>query len=143
LLNERSVCRAFVELTLAELDPGERHPDTNSSVNYKDASPDRRGQGWYAAFPAWAGWMRRECPPIPTMRASRSATSAGHRLGMGMDHDGGFAEYVRVPADWVVPLPQGLTMFEAMALGTAGLAAALGYTAGAGTNCVPKTQGES
>jgi NADPH2:quinone reductase len=78
--------------------------------------------------------------------------------GMGVDHDGGFAEYARVPADWVVllrhgaaeptgagatashllpqaagfasnvsevPLPQGLTLFDAMAIGTAGFAAAL------------------
>ncbi|MBI3222793.1 MAG: acryloyl-CoA reductase [Nitrosomonadales bacterium] len=44
---------------------------------------------------------------------------------MGVAHDGGFAEYARVPADWVVPLPQGLTLFEAMALGTAGFTAAL------------------
>ena len=35
------------------------------------------------------------------------------------------AEYVRVPADWVVPLPQGLSLFDAMALGTAGFTAAL------------------
>jgi acrylyl-CoA reductase (NADPH) len=44
---------------------------------------------------------------------------------MGVAHDGGFAEYVRVPADWVVPLPQGLSLFDAMALGTAGFTAAL------------------
>ena len=43
---------------------------------------------------------------------------------MGVAHDGGYGEVCRVPADWVVPLPQGLTLFEAMALGTAG------YTAG-------------
>ncbi len=43
---------------------------------------------------------------------------------LGVAHDGGYAEYARVPADWVVPLPKGMTLFEAMALGTAG------YTAG-------------
>jgi NADPH2:quinone reductase len=43
---------------------------------------------------------------------------------MGVAHDGGYAQYCRVPADWVVPLPRGLSLFEAMALGTAG------YTAG-------------
>jgi NADPH2:quinone reductase len=40
-------------------------------------------------------------------------------------HDGGYAAYVRVPADWVVPLPQGLSTFDAMAIGTAGFTAAL------------------
>jgi putative YhdH/YhfP family quinone oxidoreductase len=43
---------------------------------------------------------------------------------LGVAHDGGYAQACRVPADWVVPLPRGLTLFEAMALGTAG------YTAG-------------
>ncbi|MDX1698378.1 MAG: acryloyl-CoA reductase, partial [Thiohalobacterales bacterium] len=45
--------------------------------------------------------------------------------GLGETHDGGFAEFVRVPADWVVPLPGELTLYEAMALGTAGFTAAL------------------
>src|SRR5262249_12324286 len=42
----------------------------------------------------------------------------------GVAHDGGYAQCCRVPADWVVPLPKGLTLLEAMSLGTAG------YTAG-------------
>ena len=45
--------------------------------------------------------------------------------GLGESHDGGFSEIVRVPADWIVPLPAGLGLFEAMALGTAGFTAAL------------------
>jgi NADPH2:quinone reductase len=40
-------------------------------------------------------------------------------------HDGGFAGYVRVPADWVVPMPAGMTALEAMTYGTAGFTAAL------------------
>ncbi len=43
---------------------------------------------------------------------------------MGVAHDGGFGEICRVPADWVVPLPPGLNLLDAMSLGTAG------YTAG-------------
>jgi NADPH2:quinone reductase len=46
-------------------------------------------------------------------------------MGLGETHDGGFAGYVRVPADWIVPMPAGLSPFEAMALGTAGFTAAL------------------
>jgi len=45
---------------------------------------------------------------------------------IGVAHHGGYAEYARVPADWVVPMPRGLNLFEAMALGTAGYTAALG-----------------
>ncbi|MBS0553901.1 MAG: acryloyl-CoA reductase, partial [Proteobacteria bacterium] len=44
---------------------------------------------------------------------------------IGVAHHGGYAEYARVPAGWVVPLPAGLDLFEAMALGTAGFTAAL------------------
>jgi putative YhdH/YhfP family quinone oxidoreductase len=43
---------------------------------------------------------------------------------MGVAHDGGYAEHVRVPADWVVRRPESMTAFDAMTLGTAG------YTAG-------------
>jgi acrylyl-CoA reductase (NADPH) len=44
---------------------------------------------------------------------------------LSQTHDGGLAEYLHVPADWVVPLPDGLSLFEAMALGTAGFTAGL------------------
>jgi len=44
---------------------------------------------------------------------------------IGVAHDGGYAEYARIPASWVVPMPKGLDLFEAMALGTAGYTAAL------------------
>jgi putative YhdH/YhfP family quinone oxidoreductase len=46
-------------------------------------------------------------------------------MGLGESHDGGFAEVARVPGDWVVPLPQGMTLRESMILGTAGFTAAL------------------
>src|SRR5699024_7799766 len=44
---------------------------------------------------------------------------------LGVSHYGGFSQYARVPKEWVVPLPDGLTMKEAMAFGTAGFTAAL------------------
>lgn len=47
----------------------------------------------------------------------------GYELGTG--HDGGYSEYTRVPAEWVVSLPDSMTLFEAMAIGTAGFTAAL------------------
>ncbi|TQV71569.1 acryloyl-CoA reductase [Aliikangiella marina] len=45
--------------------------------------------------------------------------------GLGESHDGGLAQYARVPADWVMPVPNGLTMQECMILGTAGFTAGL------------------
>src|SRR5699024_10252823 len=44
---------------------------------------------------------------------------------IGVSHFGGFSEYARLKAEWVVPLPEGLTLKEAMAYGTAGFTAAL------------------
>lgn len=45
--------------------------------------------------------------------------------GLGVTHEGGFAEVARVPGDWLVALPDGLSPREAMAIGTAGFTAAL------------------
>ena len=117
----------FVELTLDDLDPGEVVIQTRySSVNYKDA---------LAA--TGAGKVIRRFPCVGGIDVSGTVVSssdtrfkAGNEVlvtgyDMGVAHDGGYAEYVRVPADWVVPLPQGLTPFDAMVLGTAGFTAAL------------------
>jgi len=43
----------------------------------------------------------------------------------GVSHNGGFAEFARVPADWVIPLPEGMTSFQAMSIGTAGFTVGL------------------
>jgi NADPH2:quinone reductase len=45
--------------------------------------------------------------------------------GLSETHDGGYAQFARVPGDWVIPMPPGLDAFTAMALGTAGFTAAL------------------
>ncbi|HTS53129.1 MAG TPA: oxidoreductase [Burkholderiales bacterium] len=116
----------LVETTLDELDSGEVVMQTAfSSVNYKDA---------LAA--TGAGKIVRRFPCIGGVDASGtviSSTDSRFKEGdqiictsydLGVAHDGGYSEYLRVPAGWVVPLPKGMTLFEAMALGTAG------YTAG-------------
>jgi len=124
---------SFVDLSLDDLDPGEVVIQTHySSVNYKDA---------LAA--TGAGKVIRRFPCVGGVDAAGVVVSSSDArfkpgdevivtgYGMGVDHDGGFAEYVRVPADWVVPLPQGLTLphglslWDTMAIGTAGFAAAL------------------
>jgi NADPH2:quinone reductase len=45
--------------------------------------------------------------------------------GLSENHDGGYAEYVRVPGDWVVVLPEGLSLRDSMAIGTAGFTAGI------------------
>jgi acrylyl-CoA reductase (NADPH) len=117
----------FVDLTLDDLDPGEVVIQTHySSVNYKDALAATGAGKVIRRFPCVGG--------IDVSGVVASSSDARFKAGdkvlvtgydMGVAHDGGFAEYVRVPADWVVPLPQGLTPFEAMSVGTAGFTAAL------------------
>ncbi|AWT51499.1 alcohol dehydrogenase [Mycolicibacterium smegmatis MKD8] len=48
-----------------------------------------------------------------------------HGYDLGVAHHGGYSPYARVPADWIVPLPAGLSLRDAMTLGTAGFTAAL------------------
>lgn len=122
-----AIAARFVDLTLDGLDPGEVVIKAHySSVNYKDALAATGTGRVIRRFPCVAG--------VDVSGEIVSTTDARFKLGdavlvtgygMGVSHDGGFAEYVRVPADWVVPLPKGLTLFDAMALGTAGFTAAL------------------
>lgn len=122
----RSVGR-FVELSIDELDQGEVVIRTHySGVNYKDALAATGAGKVIRRFPCVGG--------IDVAGEVQSSQDARFKIGdpvlvtgydMGVAHDGGFAEYVRVPADWIVPLPSGLSLFEAMALGTAGFTAAL------------------
>lgn len=117
----------FVELTLDQLDPGEVVIRTQySGVNYKDALAATGSGKVIRRFPCVGGVDAAgvvEHSQDVRFRPGDEVVVTGY--GMGVEHDGGYAEYVRVPADWVVPLPQGLTLFEAMALGTAGFTAAL------------------
>jgi NADPH2:quinone reductase len=117
----------FVELSLDDLDPGEVVIQAQySSVNFKDALAATGAGKVIRRFPCVGG--------VDVSGVVASSTDARFKVGdevlvtgydMGVAHDGGYAEYVRVAADWVVALPQGLSLFDAMALGTAGFTAAL------------------
>jgi NADPH2:quinone reductase len=117
----------FVDLTLDELDPGEVVIQTQySSVNYKDALAATGAGKVIRRFPCVGG--------IDVSGVVASSSDARFKAGdqvlvtgydLGVARDGGYAEFVRVPADWVVSLPSGLSLFDAMALGTAGFTAAL------------------
>ncbi|WP_079505636.1 NADPH:quinone oxidoreductase family protein [Mesobacillus jeotgali] len=97
-----------------------------SSVNYKDG---------LASIPN--GKIVRSYPFIPgidlagtVIRSDDSRFKEGDEViatsyEIGVSHYGGFSEYARIPAEWVVPLPEGLTLKEAMVFGTAGFTAAL------------------
>jgi acrylyl-CoA reductase (NADPH) len=101
-----------------------------SSVNYKDALAATGTGKIIRRFPLIAG-----IDVAGTVESSGDVRfAAGDQVlvtgyDLGVAHDGGYAEYVRVPADWLVPLPDGLDAFDAMAIGTAGLTAALSVDA--------------
>jgi len=97
-----------------------------SSVNYKDALAATGAGKIMRRFPLVGG--------IDVAGTIESSSDARFTAGdpvlvtgydLGVSHDGGFSAYVRVPAEWVVPVPTGLSLFEAMAIGTAGFTAAL------------------
>jgi acrylyl-CoA reductase (NADPH) len=96
-----------------------------SSVNYKDAIVGQTGQlaSFYPLIPGidLAGTVISSTDSRYKKGDAVIATS--YKIGTG--HHGGFSEIARVPADWIVPLPDGMTLKESMALGTAGLTAAL------------------
>jgi len=97
-----------------------------SSVNYKDALAGTGRGKILKTFPLIggidaSGWVVESAHP--GYRADDPVIATG--WGMGVTRDGGYANYLCVPGAWLQPLPAGLTLREAMILGTAGLAAAL------------------
>ena len=114
-------------LTLADLTPGEVVLRVAySSINYKDALGATGAGKILTRFPLVGGVDvagRVEASTDPHFKEGDPVLATGYDIGVG--HDGGYAERVRLPAEWVVPLPEGLSLFEAMALGTAGFTVAL------------------
>ncbi|MGE0601797.1 MAG: oxidoreductase [Dehalococcoidia bacterium] len=101
-----------------------------SSINYKDGlalSPTGRVVRSYPMVPGvdLAGTVVES----KDSRFSKGAPVVVNGYDVGVAHPGGFAELARIPGDWVMPLPEGLTTKEAMALGTAGMTAAMSVEA--------------
>lgn len=117
----------WVDMTLSDLDKGEVVIRVAySSVNYKDALAATGAGKIIRRFPCVGGIDVTgvvESSEDARFKISDKVLVTGY--GMGVSHDGGYTELVRVPADWVVHLPGNLLMYDAMALGTAGFTAAL------------------
>jgi NADPH2:quinone reductase len=98
-----------------------------SSVNYKDALAGT-GKGKIARHLPLIGGIDVAGTVVHADEGAGIAAGTAVLVtgcGLSEEHDGGYSEYVRVPAQWVIPLPEGLDAFEAMALGTAGFTAGL------------------
>ena len=97
-----------------------------SSLNYKDVLSAMGNRGVTRRYP--------HTPGIDAVGVVVESTANDIKQGdevivscydLGMNTDGGFGQYIRVPQEWIVPLPKALTMPDAMVFGTAGFTAAL------------------
>ncbi len=121
------VACGVASLTVDDLPDGDVLVEVDwSAVNYKDGMVTRPGNR-----------VARTSPLVPGVDLVGTVVESGaasvavgsqvvvHGYGMGVSRHGGFARFARVPSEWVVPLPAGLTPRRAAALGTAGFTAAL------------------
>jgi NADPH2:quinone reductase len=121
------VAARFESLTLNDLAPGDVVIRvTHSDINYKDALAATGAGKILRRFPLVGG--------IDLAGVVESSADARFRpgdpvlvtgCGLSETHDGGYAQFARVPGDWVIPIPKGLDAFTAMAIGTAGFTAGL------------------
>jgi putative YhdH/YhfP family quinone oxidoreductase len=98
-----------------------------SSLNYKDALSASGNRGITKNYP--------HTPGVDAAGIVEESRDSRFREGdkvivtsydLGMNTPGGFGEYIRVPGEWIVPLPDGLSLKESMMIGTSGLTAAIG-----------------
>jgi putative YhdH/YhfP family quinone oxidoreductase len=124
---EKKAVGGFEELAIGDLDPGELVVRVAySSVNYKDALAATGAGRIIRRFPCIGGIdLSGTVTESSDARFKRGDAVICTSYELGVSHDGGYAEYARVPADWAVPMPKGMSLFDAMALGTAGYTAAL------------------
>jgi len=121
------IAARFEELSLEQLAPGEVVIRvTHSDINYKDALAATGAGKILRRYPLVGGIDLAgvvESSTDPRYAPGTAVLVTG--CGLSETHDGGYAQYARVPGDWVIPMPPGLDALAAMALGTAGFTAAL------------------
>lgn len=124
---EGKIASRYVDMRLDELDPGDVVIKVAySGVNFKDALAATGKGKVIRRFPCIGGIdLSGTVTDSTDARFKKGDAVIATSYDIGVAHDGGYAQYARIPADWIVPLPKGLDLFEAMALGTAGFTAAL------------------
>ena len=125
--NDKQVTHELVQIKLEDLCEGEVVIDVRySGINYKDALAATGRGAILKKFPLNGGIDLAgvvESSTDPRFKAGDEVVVNG--CGLGESHDGGLAQKARVPAEWVMAVPAGLTMKDCMILGTAGFTAAL------------------
>jgi len=126
-IEDKKFTREIKEKTLSELPEGEVVINVHySSLNYKDALSASGNKGVTRKYP--------HTPGVDAAGVVVESSNADFKPGekvlvtgydLGMNTSGGYEEYIRVPAAWVVRLPENLSLRESMIYGTAGFTAAL------------------
>lgn len=99
---------------------------TYSSINYKDGLASISESKIVRSYPFVPGIdLAGVVVSSEDPRYSEGDQVIATSYEIGVSHYGGYSEYARIPADWIVPLPENLSLKEAMIYGTAGLTAAL------------------
>lgn len=124
---ENEFVREIRERSIDDLPPGNLVVRVRySSLNYKDALSATGHPGVTRQFPHTPGIDAAG----EVVSCENGAFAPGEKViitgyDLGMETDGGWGQYIRIPSDWAVRLPLGLTLREGMVLGTAGFTAAL------------------
>jgi putative YhdH/YhfP family quinone oxidoreductase len=124
---EKKIKAEFVDCTLQDLDAGSVTVRVAySDVNYKDALA-ATGKGRILRRASCIGGIDFSGTVVSSDDARFAKGDAVLAAGfdLGVAHHGGYSHYARVPADWLTKLPQGLSLWEAMAFGTAGFTAGI------------------
>jgi acrylyl-CoA reductase (NADPH) len=115
------------KLTLADLPEGEVLIRVHySGVNYKDSLATIPNGNIVSTYPFVPGIDLAGVvvsSEDPSFQEGDEVIATSYEIGVS--HFGGYSEYARIPAKWIVPLPKGLSLKEAMIIGTAGFTAAL------------------
>jgi acrylyl-CoA reductase (NADPH) len=124
---DRRIVARFDEITLDELSPGEVVVRvSHSDINYKDALAATGKGRILRRYPLVGGIdLSGEVVSSTDARYAPGQKVLVTGCGLSETHDGGYAEFARLAADSVIPLPAGITELDAMKLGTAGFTAAL------------------
>ena len=126
-VEEKKFVREVTQKQIADLPAGDVLINVKySSLNYKDALSASGNKGVTRSYPHTPGIDAAGVvaeSSVPEFKVGDQVLVTGYDLGMNTS--GGYAEYIRVPANWVVRLPENLTLRESMIYGTAGFTAAL------------------
>ncbi|MCZ0702455.1 putative YhdH/YhfP family quinone oxidoreductase [Natronobacillus azotifigens] len=116
-----------IDLTVDDLPEGEVLVRVHySGINYKDSLANLTNSPIVKNYPFTPGIdLAGEVVESADDRFSPGDPVIATSYEIGVTHDGGYSEYARLKAEWVLPLPDGLTLKKAMILGTAGFTAAL------------------